>query len=119
MTTQTIARLIVATAALALFTASLFSGPTTSAAGAKGDRSAPTTPTNLAVTAITDTTVALKWNPSTDNSGKFSYQVQINMLNNPSYNSLATVSQTQTTYTAKYLSPNSSYSFVVYAVDGN
>ena len=119
MTTQTLARLVVATAALALFTASLFSGPTTSAAGAKGDRSAPTTPTNLAVTAITDTTGALKWNPSTDNSGKFSYQVQINMLNNPSYNSLATVSQTQTTYTAKYLSPNSSYSFVVYAVDGN
>ena len=68
MTTQTLVRLIIATAAVALFTVSLFSGPTTSAAAAKGDKSAPTTPTNLAVTAITETTVALKWNPSTDNS---------------------------------------------------
>ena len=68
MTTQTLVRLIIATAAVALFTVSLFSRPTTSAAAAKGDKSAPTTPTNLAVTAITETTVALKWNPSTDNS---------------------------------------------------
>jgi hypothetical protein len=117
MTTQTLARLIIATAAVALLAVLLFSGTTTSAA--KGDRSAPTTPTNLVVTAITETTVALKWNPSTDNSGKFSYQVKINLLNSSSYNSLATVSQTQTTYTVRYLSPNTAYSFAVYAVDGN
>ncbi len=120
MTSQTLSRLIIAIAAVGLLTVLLYSGPRTSAAGAaaKGDKSAPTTPTNLAVTAITESTVALKWNPSTDNSGKFSYQVKISKLNSPSYNSLATVSQTQTTYTASYLSPDTSYTFAVYAVDG-
>jgi hypothetical protein len=96
------------------------SGPAFSAGSAgKGDKSAPTTPTNLAATSITDTTVTLSWNPSTDNSGKFSYKLKINNLNNSAYNSLATISQTQTSYTAKYLAPNSAYSFAVYAVDGN
>lgn len=117
MTTQTLSRLIIAIAAVGLLTVLLFNGPRISAAGGKGDRSAPTTPTNLVVTAVTESTVALKWNPSTDNSGKFSYQVRVNMPNNPSYNSLATVSQTQTTTTVRYLTPNSSYKFAVYAVD--
>lgn len=117
MTTQTISRLIIATVAVASLSVLLFSGPTTSAA--KGDRSAPTAPTSLVVTAITESTVTLKWNPSTDNSGKFTYQVKITKLGNYSYYSQAAVSQTQTTYMAKYLSPNTSYSFAVYAVDGN
>lgn len=104
---------------MALLAVPLFTGGPTTFAG-KGDRSAPTTPTNLVVTAITDTTVALKWNPATDNSGKFSYRVKINWTSfGNSYNSLATVSQTQTTYTAKFLSQNTAYSFAVYAVDGN
>ena len=117
MTTQTLTRLIVATVAVGLLTVLLFSGPTTSAA--KADRTAPTTPTNLVVTAITDTTVALRWSPSTDNSGKFSYRVKINKLNSPFSSLEQPVSQTQTSYTATYLLPNSSYSFVVYAVDGS
>ena len=115
MFTQTLSRLIT-TVAVALFIVLLFSGPRTSAA--RADRSAPTTPTNLVVTAVTETTVALKWNPSTDNSGRFSYQLKINTPN-PSYNMLVTVSQAQTTYTLNYLSPNSSYRFAVYAVDGS
>jgi len=117
MTTQTLTRLIIATVAVGLLTVLLFSGPTTSAA--KADKTAPTTPANLVVTAITDTTVALKWNPSTDNSGKFSYRVKINKLNSPLSSLEQPVSQTQTTYTATYLLPNSSYSFVIYAVDGS
>ena len=83
----------------------------------KGDKSAPTTPTNLMVTAITETTVTLSWNPSSDNSGKFSYRLKINNLSNSAYNSITTISQTQTTYTAKYLATNSSYSFSIFAVD--
>ena len=117
MTTQTLSRLIIATAAVAFIAVLLFSGPATSAA--KADKTAPTTPTNLLVTAITDNTVTLKWNPSTDNSGKFSYRVTINKLNSPSSSLLQTVSQTQTTVTVQYLLPNSSYSFAVYAVDGS
>jgi chitodextrinase len=115
MRTQTLSRLIIATAAVAFIAVLLFSGPTTSAA--KADKTAPTTPTNLVVMAITDNTVTLKWNPSTDNSGKFSYRITINNLNSPSL--LQTVSQTQTTYTVQYLLPNNSYSFTVFAVDGS
>jgi predicted phage tail protein len=103
------------TAAFAFTAALLFSGPTVSAG--KGDRSAPTVPANLTVTAVTDWTVSLSWQPSTDNSGKFSYRVRITNLNNSAYNSLATVSQSQTSYTAKYLTSNSNYTFSVYAVD--
>jgi len=117
MTTQTLSRLIITTAVVASLNVLLFSGPTTSAA--KADKSAPTTPTNLVVIAITDHTVTLKWNPSTDNSGKFTYQVKVNKLNSPTSSLLQPVSQTQTTYTVTYLLPNSSYSFAVYAVDGS
>ena len=117
MTTRHLARLLTGIAALALTSAALFSGSATSAA--KADRSAPTVPTNLVVTAITETTISLSWNAASDNSGKLSYRVRINNLNNSAYNSLATVSQTQTSYIAKYLATNSQYTFSVYAVDGS
>jgi Fibronectin type III domain len=117
MTTRQISRLIISIAALTLIAVLLFSGSTASAG--KADRSAPTTPANLVVTAITETTISLSWQSSTDNSGKFSYKVQITNLNNSAFNSLATVSQTQTTYTAKYLTTNSPYTFSVYAIDGS
>jgi len=115
MSTQQFSRLIIFTAALAITVVLLFTGPAASAG--KGDRSAPTTPANLTVTAVTDWTASLSWQPATDNSGKLSYRVRITNLNNSAYNSLATVSQTQTTYTAKYLAANSNYTFSVYAID--
>jgi chitodextrinase len=74
------------------------------------DRSAPTTPTNLHVTATTPTTVTLAWNPSTDNSGSVTYRVQ---MVSPSF--AMETSQTSLTWTS--LSPNGTYSFYVYAVD--
>src|ERR1043165_4837089 len=117
MTTQILSRLIITIAVVASFMVLLFTGPTTSAA--KADKTAPTTPTNLVVTAITDNTVTLKWNPSTDNSGKFSYRIQVNKLNSPTSSLLQTVSQMQSTYTVTYLVPNNSYSFTVFAVDGS
>ena len=88
-----------------------------SASTAARDRTAPTAPVNLAVTSITETTVTLSWNAASDNSGKFSYKLKINNLSNSAYNSLATISQSQTTYAARYLATNSSYSFTIYAVD--
>jgi len=115
MTTRHVSRLIIFTSAFAITVVLLFSGPAASAG--KGDRSAPTTPANLKVTAVSDWTISLSWQPSTDNSGKFSYRVRITNLNNSAYNSLATVSQSQTTYTAKYLASDSNYTFSVYAVD--
>ena len=109
--------LIAGSAALALAAVLLFSGSASSAG--KGDRSAPTTPTNLTLTAISETTASFSWGGSTDNSGKFSYRLRITNLKNSAYNSLATIAQTQTTYTANYLAPNSQYTFAVYAIDGN
>ena len=64
-----------------------------------GDSTPPTTPTDLRVTATTTTSITLAWSPSTDNSGTFSYVVrQDNQLS-------WTVSQTQTSYTLRWLSP--------------
>ena len=116
MTTRHFSRLVIATTILGLTAALMFDGSTTSAAAGKGG-SAPTAPTNLVVTAVTETTVSLSWKASTAKSS-FSYTVRISKLGS-SYNTLGTVSQTQTTYTAKFLSPDTSYTFAVYAVDGN
>ena len=117
MTTQTFARQIIATAAVGLLALVLFSGRTESASRrATRDTLAPTTPTNLVVTAVTDSTVSLQWRASTDNSGKFTYRVKVIWPNSP-INVLQTVSQTQTTYTVKYLAPFSKFSFSVYAID--
>jgi len=74
------------------------------------DRSAPTAPTNLHTTAITQTTVTLAWNPSTDNSGSVTYRVQ---MVSPSF--AMETSQTSITWTS--LSPGTTYSFYVYAFD--
>ena len=109
--------LVVASVALALVAVLLFSGSASSAG--KGDRSAPTAPTNLTLTAISETTASFSWGGSTDNSGKFSYRLRITNLKNSAYNTLATIAQTQTSYTVNYLAPNSPYSFAVYAIDGN
>lgn len=76
------------------------------------DRSAPTTPTNLHTTAITQTSVTLAWNPSTDNSGSVTYRIQMASI----YNSSA-METTQTSLTWTSLSTNTTYSFYVFAFD--
>jgi hypothetical protein len=115
MSTRRCSRLVIGLAALALVAVWIFSETVSSAA--KADRSAPSTPTNLIVTAVADTSISLKWQPSTDNSGSLSYKVKITCLANSAFNSLATVGQNQTTYTAKFLRANSPYTFAVYAID--
>lgn len=117
MTTRRRYRLVNLLAILAVFVVFVLIGSV--ALASRGDRSAPTAPANLKVTSITETTVTLTWNPSTDNSGKFSYRLKINNQKNSAYNSLATISQTQTTYTANFLATNSPYSFSVHAVDSS
>jgi chitodextrinase len=85
-----------------------------STAGAtRRDRTPPTTPTNLRITATTDTTVTLAWNPSTDNSGTFSYRATERGFNEYT----VAVPQTQTTLTFTRLWPEQTYTYVVYAVD--
>jgi chitodextrinase len=75
------------------------------------DRTPPTRPTNLRVTSTTSYQVSLAWNPSTDNSGSFSYRVVV------SDGATYTLPQTQTTFT-HFVAPLGTYSFYVYAVDG-
>lgn len=60
----------------------------------------------------------LRWNPSTDDSGKFSYRVKVTWLHIPG-NTEHFVFQTQTTYTVQSLAAFGNYSFAVYAVDGS
>ena len=117
MTTRHYTRLLIGTATVALIAGLLFNGSACSAAVSRADRTAPTAPTNLVAGTITTNSVALSWNASNDSSGKWTYKVRITNLKNSAYNTLATVSQTQTTYTAKSLATNSPYTFAVYAVD--
>jgi chitinase len=76
------------------------------------DRKAPTRPTNLRVTAVTSYSVSLAWNPSTDNSGVFSYIICC------AYNNMATVPQTATSYTfTQGLEAGRTFSFRIFARD--
>jgi chitodextrinase len=83
------------------------------AGAARRDRTPPTTPTNLRITATTDTTISLAWNPSTDNSGNFSYRVREIGINDFT----VAVPQTRTTTTFTRLWPERTYSYTVWAVD--
>ncbi len=76
------------------------------------DRKPPTRPSNLRVTSLTPHRVTLAWDPSTDNSGTFTYRIFV------SWGSTTALPQTQTTYSVG-LVPANTYSFYVYAVDGS
>lgn len=81
------------------------------AEAAKKDRTAPTSPTNLHTTGITDSTVTLAWESSTDNIGVKSYDVYQNNIVIGNTNS--------TQFTVKNLSPNTSYTFFIKAKDAS
>ena len=99
---------LTARAAAALIVLALLLSP--SPVLAAKDRTPPTTPTNLHVTATTENSVTLAWDASTDTSGNFSYRVQ---LVSPSMDKVAN----QTSFTWTSLSATTTYSFHVYAVD--
>lgn len=75
------------------------------------DRTPPTTPTNLHVTAVSPTSVSLAWSPSTDNSGSFFYVLYANNV------VVANASMTATTLTHSGLSPSTTYTFRLRARD--
>jgi chitodextrinase len=80
-------------------------------ASAASDVTPPTTPTNLRVTASTDTTVTLAWNPSTDNSGAFHYVLA------DQFGSFSYPSQSQTGAQRTGLRPATTYTFTIRARD--
>jgi chitodextrinase len=75
------------------------------------DRTPPTTPSNLRITAATDTSVSLAWNPSTDNSSSFWYCVQ------RGGEGCIRVDPPRTTISFTKLLPDRTHTFSVYAVD--
>lgn len=76
------------------------------------DRTRPTTPTNLHVTGVTAFSVSLAWNPSTDNSGTFSYRIFA------SNGRTAKVGQSATSFTwTADLEHRWTYSFYIYVID--
>jgi chitodextrinase len=80
-------------------------------ASAATDRTPPTTPANLRITASTDFSVSLAWNPSTDNSSNFWYCVEHNG------GGCLRVDQPRTTLTRARLLPNTTHTFSVFAID--
>ena len=74
------------------------------------DRTPPTAPTNLTVTATTEHSVSLTWGPATDNSGKFNYLIS-------GAGVTVTVSQAMTAHTVEGLQAGKTYIFRVYARD--
>ena len=103
-------------AAVALVLALAVTGPV--AAGKKpapppsGDKTPPTTPTNLRVTSLSHKSVTLAWDASTDNAGSVTYSVNKDGQG-------FTVLQGQTTYTIGWLSPGRTYTFYVVARDNS
>lgn len=74
-----------------------------------GDTTPPTAPTNLHAASIGTTEIALTWNAATNNIGVVSYEV---------YNGSQLAGTTNSTsYTIKALTPHTSYSFTVTALD--
>jgi chitodextrinase len=81
----------------------------TSACTQTADTQAPTTPTGLAKSGSTQTSVALTWNASTDNVGVKGYGVYTN--------SASSGTSTSTSYTVSGLTCGTSYAFAVDAYD--
>ena len=79
-------------------------------AGAARDRTPPTTPANLRITASTATTISLAWDASTDNSS-FHYCVQRNG------DGCIRVDPPRTTLSLSQLLPERTHTFSVYALD--
>jgi len=82
-----------------------------SEASAARDRTPPTKPGSFRVTATTPFKVDLAWNPSTDNSGNFSYVIA------STAGGTVTLPKTATSYSWSGLYPRNSYTFIIYARD--
>ena len=75
------------------------------------DQTAPTTPTNLRITASSASSISLAWNPSTDNSANWWYCVQANGAG------CFRINPPQTTFTYPKLAPDRTTTWTVVALD--
>ncbi|HTJ72511.1 MAG TPA: cellulose binding domain-containing protein [Actinospica sp.] len=86
-----------------------FSVATSANGSGGGDTTAPSTPSNLAVTGTTSNSASLSWSPSTDNVGVAGYRVY--------RNGTQVGTSTGTTYTDTGLSASTQYTYTVAAYD--
>jgi len=84
------------------------------AGAATRDRSSPSAPANLRITATTSSSVSLAWDAAKSGSGISYYTV----LEKSRWNSF-NVPATQTTFIQTRLWPNITHAWIVYAVDRN
>ncbi|HVK21261.1 MAG TPA: fibronectin type III domain-containing protein [Actinokineospora sp.] len=82
-------------------------------AGAAPSRTSPTAPTNLRVTALTDTSVSLAWDAASSKQSNWWYCVQRD------FSGCVRVDPPTTTHTRPLMIPATTYRFSVYAVDVN
>jgi chitodextrinase len=75
------------------------------------DKTPPTAPSNLRITANSATSISLAWNPSTDNSANWWYCVQVDGAG------CYRVDPPQTTFTHPRLAPNRTTTWTVVALD--
>ena len=85
-------------------------GPSIASAQSGRDRVPPTAPTNLVVTATTQSSVSLAWGAATDNSGRFTYIICC-------AGTTVTVGQSVTSHTLTGLNAGATYTLRVYAKD--
>jgi fibronectin type 3 domain-containing protein len=78
------------------------------------DITPPSAPTGLSASALTSTSAKLTWNASSDSGSNASGVVKYNVLRN----GIVVAQPTSTSYTDTSLTANTSYSYVVQAVDG-
>jgi len=87
--------------------------PSASAAGKpRRDNTPPTTPTNVRVVGVTEDSITIAWDASTDNSGSLSYEQHL--WQDPR---VPVVPQTQTSFTWTGLRPSVEYYLYVVAID--
>ncbi|NEC08301.1 discoidin domain-containing protein [Streptomyces sp. SID7909] len=88
--------------------------PTPPLVGGNGNQP-PTAPGNPRATTVTDTTVTLAWTASTDDSGVTGYRVR--RITGDTVTPVGTAPGNTTTYTVSGLTPSTSYTFDVQALD--
>jgi len=87
-------------------------GSSAASAAPSRDRTPPTTPANLHVVGVSDYSVTLAWDASTDNSGSFSYR----LFSSAGVSALVPQYYTSYTFTTNHTA-GGTYSFYVYAQD--